>query len=287
MTESVVREKEFPVKRKLEQQVDHRSHVLLQDPKLPPFSGLKSKDTPFGRWKYEVRCLGGDRNYPSYSVLTAVRKSLRSPAADVVTRLGEHVSVEEVLQKFESIYGTVMSEEAILESFYSARQNPLDENEDCAAWCCRLEELAYQALEKDAVADAEIPGMLRNRFWSGLRDSRIKDALRQHRQKMAIEDLVKEARTLEEEFEVPVVKEEKPLQKPKAQQSAVAATDLDSKFDKILERLAQLEIEAAKGRSSGEQVDYGRGRGNRLPGGQSYNCGEEGHLAFGRDMGHQ
>ena len=51
-----------------------------------------------------------------------------------------------------------------------ARQKPKEENEDCAMWCCRLEELIYQAMEKEAVHEEKIGNMLRNRFWSGLRE---------------------------------------------------------------------------------------------------------------------
>jgi len=269
-------------------QYDQHPHVLIKDPKLSCFSGLKSKDTPFGRWKYEVKCLNTDKNYSANTILSAVRKSLRSPAADVVSRLGEYATLEGIMAKFESIYGTVMSGEAILEKFYSARQKPKEENEDCAMWCCRLEELIYQALEKEAVHEEEIGNMLRNRFWSGLRESRIKDALRQHRRNMSVEDMVKEARTLEEEFEIVACKEEK-THKAKAHVSAVAAsTTEESKLDKILERLAQLEIEVAQSRSQGGQQRFsGRQDGGMRSHGpvKCHICKEEGHLAYGCRQG--
>ena len=48
--------------------------------------------------------------------------------------------------------------------------------------------------------------MLRDRFWAGLRDLQVKNALRHRKDALNFEEMVIEARTLEEEFgkEAPV-----------------------------------------------------------------------------------
>ena len=264
-------------------------HLLLQEPRLSCFSGLQGRDSPFGRWKMEIRSLCTDGSYGKQTILLALRKSLKSPAADVVLRLGEKVSVDQILSKFESIYGTVRTGEELLQMFYSARQ----ENEDCAAWYCRLEDLLHQASEKNAVSDKERHSILSNRFWSGLREVRIKDALRQGRHTLNVEDMVKEARILEAEVNSCQIETNRPKLKP--QQSVLTTDDgkLNGKLEQILEKISRLESEIQKhqceleARKQSESVrpqhEY-RSRSKMQTGRRPvtcYNCGKEGHLAFG------
>ena len=246
----------------------NKPSVLIQEPKVSCFSGVAGRDTPFGRWRLEIRCLSRDPSYSRYSVLTAVRKSLRSPAADVAARLGEQATVETILHKFESIYGTVLTGEDLLEKFYSAKQM---ENEDCATWCCRIEDLIYQALELEAVNAQEIDNMLKSRFWSGLRETRIKDALRQIRSKLTIEEMVKEARSLEQEVNVV----HKGINTAKVKQQAATTAIDTSKLDQILKKLNELEVEVKKNQQELEL--YKQTQVNEC----GNECGKEGHVAWG------
>ena len=224
-----------------------------------------------------VTSLSRDPSYSGYSVLTAVRKSLRGPAADVAARLGEQATVETILHTFESIYGTVLTGEDLLEKFYNAKQM---ENEDCATWCCRIEDLIYQALELEAVNAQEVENMLKSRFWSGLRETRIKDALRQIRSKLTIEELVKEARSLEQEVSVM----HKGINTAKVKQQAATAIDT-SKLDQILKKLNELEVEVKKNQKELElykqiQVKAAEKVRESKPV-ICYECGKEGHVAWG------
>ena len=73
-----------------------------------------------------------------------------------------------------SSLGIELSSQALLEDFYKATQQ---EKESSAAWGCRLESLLNQAREKGVNIDDQDTS-LRNRFWSGLRDIDVRNALR-------------------------------------------------------------------------------------------------------------
>lgn len=270
------------------------ANFMLQAPRLPIFSGERNKDSSYGRWKYEVRCLFNNRAYPEQAIMMTVRQSLKGAAADVVTRMGENVSAEDILVKFESIYGTVMAGETILERFYSAKQGV---EEDCASWSCRLEELAYQALEKEAIAQDEISTMMRSRFWSGLRDSRLKDALRQKKTSIPIEELVKEARGLEEEFGLTKqVKEIKP--KIHQQQTEEPKDKMMNQLQEIMNRLLKLEENISSNGNKSHTLQNSQpevrvqqpSRGHQGYQRQTrritcYSCNKEGHVSQGCRQG--
>ena len=212
-------------------------HVLHDEPKISYFSGTTGRDASFGRWMYEVRCLIVDKTHPEHAVLSAVRKSLRSPAADVLVRLGAGASLECIIGKLQSLYGNVLSGEDLLEKFYSASQkgHPPDQ-ETCAQWSNRLEDLIYQAAEKGAIARESIPGSLKKRFWSGLCDPLIKSDLRHRLDDHTFEEILLEARSLEEECRGS-------SHKPKSGQVTESSSTSDHKLDQILKRMDQLDQE--------------------------------------------
>ncbi len=175
---------------------DLGNHVIIHEPpKLPVFSGLQGRDTNFGRWKSEVGFL--EREQPSQVVINVIRRSLRSPAADLVTYLDHRATVATFLQKLESVYGTVGTGRATLQKLYSERQAT---NERVADWACRLENLAFQAVDKGMMSREAVEDVVSGQLWSGLRDARLKDALRHRRHGLKFEQLVIEARELEEEY---------------------------------------------------------------------------------------
>ena len=101
------------------------------------------------------------KKYSTTTVMEAVRKSLKSPAADVLTKLGIHPTVAQVIKKLESIYGSVLSGPAILEKFYKEEQGDIS----CAKWSTTLEDWIYQAAAKKAVPAASISSTLKHKFW--------------------------------------------------------------------------------------------------------------------------
>lgn len=235
------RVKEEPVT-PVQQREDSTTMKMYQDvPRLPSFSGEGGKDASYGRWRYEVMCLVKEQ-YPMSVVKNAIRKSLKSPAAEVLRRLGD-VGVDQMLVKFQSLYGTVFSGEALLQRFYSEKQSS---SESSAEWSCRLEDYMYEAIERGVIGPEAAHKSLGSRFWSGLRDDKVKNALRHREDTLSFEELVMEARRVEEEY--CQTSEEMKFSKPvKVQQvSASKEASSDDKLDIIIKRLAQVETQISE-----------------------------------------
>lgn len=136
-------------------------------PKLVLFSGDRKGEILFDQWRYEVECLQTD-GYSENVICLAIRRSLRGPAGRVLMRLGPNATVDEIMYKLDSIYGTVEEKETLMANFYSARQQ---ESEDISAWGCRLEDLLSKAIIQGLVNPDDENDMLRNMFWSGMKSS--------------------------------------------------------------------------------------------------------------------
>ena len=170
---------------------------LRKVPKLPTFSGdKKSKDASFARWQYHIKVLQKGP-YDEFTVVNAVHQSLRSPAADLVVNMAPDVKVVDLLKKFRSRYGSVLSVEALTEKLYSLKQQ---DKEDLATWAFRIEEVVYEIDEKGGIPHDEVPNRVRGRFWYGLQDSRIKEATRATWTRESFDDLLEQCRALEEEY---------------------------------------------------------------------------------------
>lgn len=61
-----------------------------------------------------------DKKYSSDVIGSAIKKSLRGEAGRVAMRLGPSASISDLMNKLESVYGTVELREGILAQFYSA-----------------------------------------------------------------------------------------------------------------------------------------------------------------------
>lgn len=139
-------------------------------PKISSFSGDKSKDIPYETWKHEVVCIQQEGHSAS-TVAQAIRSSLKGQALGVYTRLGANSSVQQIIHKFDSIFGNVDTPEMTLSLFYSARQR---QDEDVANWSWRLEEILAKASETMHFTATESNKMLCSMFWRGLSQN-IKD----------------------------------------------------------------------------------------------------------------
>ena len=95
-------------------------------------------------WRHEKECLLNE-SYKPETISNAIRRSLKGVASRVVLHLGPGASFISILKKLDSIYGIVAEREDILAEFYSARQI---EDEECARWSCRLEDIISKAQQK-------------------------------------------------------------------------------------------------------------------------------------------
>jgi hypothetical protein len=161
--------------------------MLHKMPKLPPFSGVKGKDSSFGRWRYEIKCLQHGP-HEDYTILDAMHASLKSPAADLLVTMGADATVDGILRKFTSRYGTVLPADILTEKFYSTKQG----EEDCAGWAFLLEDLIYQVEEKGAITHEAVPRMLKSRFWRGLKEKHIQEATRHTWEGMDFDEYISE-----------------------------------------------------------------------------------------------
>ncbi|KAK3096074.1 hypothetical protein FSP39_022756 [Pinctada imbricata] len=143
-----------------------------QPPRLPTFSGDKKGDATYDLWKYEVECLMRDK-YSDPLITQAIRRSVKGEAARVIMRLGSEASVIEIIDKLESIFGSIDTNASVLSEFFSARQR---DDEDVASWGCRLEDLMNKAMHLQQVRSWEANEMLNNMFYEGLKPS-LKDTI--------------------------------------------------------------------------------------------------------------
>ena len=162
-------------------------------PKLPKFSGDSSRDTvSYAQWQFEVQT--HSINYTESKMKEAIVVALTGTAADIIRMMGREVSVEDILRKLSSIYGTVGTMETMLEEFYQLEQ---ESGEDVAKYASRVETMAGTILEHFPTA----PVVLRDRFFKGLRE-RIQNRLR-HRfddPKVGYMELLEKARKAEKEI---------------------------------------------------------------------------------------
>ena len=170
---------------------------LHQAPKVSFFSGESHKgDVSVEIWEAEVISLRS-AGYSSASIMYAIRRSLRGRAADLVLSMGIQATIDMVLDKFHRIFGTVSTPELLLEQYYSSRQLS---NETVAEWACRLEEILHKLEERGCPVVGQSISMLRSKFWSGLRDINVKNALRHmYDSHVPDDDLLVAARRVEQE----------------------------------------------------------------------------------------
>ena len=148
-----------------------------------------------------------------------------------------------MLLKFQSLYGTVLSGEALMQRFYGEKQG---KGETCVEWSCCLEDYIYEAMELGIVSPDSAQKSLASRFWSGLYEDRVKNALRHREDSLDFVELVMEARRIEEEYGLNHVAEDGASQKVKSSQvTAPKSSVSEDKLDLIIKRLSQLESQVS------------------------------------------
>lgn len=244
----------------------HLPHV----PRLSVFNG-DGKEVSYDQWRFEVRSMIHEGLYPNSAILHAVRRSVKGIAANIMLHLGENVTLDAILNKFDHAFGNILSAEMLLEQFYAAKQKS---GEDITSWACRLEGLKLQIQSKDPSTFSASDVHLANRFWSGLHNKDIHNALR-HKvdNKASYNELLVSARTLEVEMGA-----------TKTAHSHQATTQEKSAIDKVLDRVGHLEkmiqdlhSNKQKTASNGQQASNKPKRKSNNFKGTCYKCGQYGH----------
>lgn len=253
----------------------------FQFPKIVFFSGDEGKDASYQQWSNEVRSLVKE-GHPTSNILQGIRRSLKGTAASVLLNLGDDISPESIIRKFDVVFGVASSYETLLEEFYTSRQKT---EESIVAWGCRLESMLYNLDKKFGNLTENSKDMLRTRFWSGLRDDRIKSALR-HKFDAGLdfEALLTAARTVVLEYSpAPTLSPSAKVFQPKVQvqQTSTLESRLDSLSREMsdLKRLVQQPPRVAQTNpSSHPRCSDPDVRRNLVASGSCFYCRQAGHF---------
>ena len=225
---------------KQESQSDIQSTVKLTThyiPKLSCYHGDGStgkQDISYDQWRYEVDCLIKEK-YADSIIAQSIRNSLRGNAAKVIMRLGPEASVKDILEKMESIFGSIERGESVMQEFYSATQGL---SEDSMTWSCRLEEIYRKAVVKGVATRDEQNSKLRSRYYNGLQQWLRDITAYKYDAEEDFDKLRRDIRLVEKEHEVTKV------------QSKMAVTTSDSdkaeKKDEVCELKGMIQQLTAK-----------------------------------------
>lgn len=154
------------------------THLLK--PYIGTFSGtdpVPKNESSYEEWKLEIDCLRKSNMYDEYIVSQSLRNSLKGQARKVLVTMGPSAKLEQIMEKFESVFGNVASGESVLQEFYTATQRP---DESIALWGIRIEEIVQKAIEKGHVTPLQKNNMLKTKFWRSLYNTELKNATRVH-----------------------------------------------------------------------------------------------------------
>jgi hypothetical protein len=225
--------------------------------KIAFFSGT-DRDSSFETWEYDVKCLVKE-GVPEGKIKRAIRRSLKGEPASILVTMGEEVTVAQILEKFKGIFGPVKKGGALLQQFCLEEQR---EGESVATWGCRLENQMTQLLVKGKIKEDSKEEMLKTKLWSGLRNSRLKEATRhQFDSGLGFDKLFVSIRETEQELGfIPLGKQGK-LNEGKFTQSHpnVAEASVPQVPDEnqevlksILARIEQIEVKMSPGKQQGK-----------------------------------
>lgn len=259
---------------------------LQQPPRISIFSG--EEPTPKGEvgyevWHYDVKCLQRDPVYAPSVILQTIRRSLKGTASRVLLAVGEMATVEQILAKFDSIYGNVFTGESILQQFYTERQR---DGETVAAWACRLEDLLHRAVERGYVSHVSRNDMLKNKFWTGLAGDKLKNATRHKFDTLSDFDLLlREVRQVEQETTGSDRLQKRANQHAanvESQPSQSSITDLCDRLQGMMKRMDAMERRLDQQARPAEQRQQPRAQPERSRGRPWRSGGGRGRPQYGR-----
>lgn len=238
-------------------------------PRLPVFYGEDNKgECSYEQWRAATRALVQSGSYQTHILMQAIRRSLRGTAADVLLHLGDEVNMEEILSKFDTVFGNVLAPEFILEQLYTSTQN---RGETVASWSCRLEDLKLK-VQHGPFSASTLKEMVRAKFWSGLRSSEIKNATRSHFESgLSYDDLLVKARIVEsEQTKISVASCQQQVKPPKPEK--------DEQLDKIMKRLTVIEQQLQIMKKPAREKRHHNGEAERKKfDGRCFYCNKQGH----------
>ena len=245
--------------------------------RVSTFSG-GSKDCSFEQFRYDVQSLI-KQGCSEALILTAIRRSIKDQAQEILLHMGEEATVADILARYEMMFGDVDPPHVLLAQFYAAEQNV---NESMTAWYARLEDLASRIIRKDAsiITPNNYDVIVNTQFWTKMSNEQMKNALRHKFDVMATQSqFVVEARKIESEFAARSAKIQ--------QATAEPVSWLKQSLDSIKDRLSALESKSSsQSTPSSETRNTPRPKNSRFRGNRQgkpsnircWGCNQIGHV---------
>ena len=228
-----------------EQSFQFGSSKTVNNIHVSTFSG-SSKDCSFEQFRYDVQCLI-KQGCPEGMVLTAIKRSIKGQAQEIVLHMGEDATVNDIITRYDMMFGDVNPPHVLLAQFYSASQTP---GESITDWYARLEDIASKITRKDgnAISPNNYDILVNTQFWTKMCDDKMRNALRHKFDELASSpQFIVEARKIESEFAGHGVK----LQQVHSEMSPA----IERGFEEILARLNTLEKEIQSNRQTHRHND--------------------------------
>lgn len=221
----------------------------INPPKLPLFSGTdepQKGEVPYEVWSFELKCLKKSGQYPEYTLLQAVRNSLKGLARSMLVPLGEDVCLTDIINKLDGFFGSVSTNENLMQAFYSDYQK---ESESIVVYASRLEETISKAIQFGFIDQVAKDAMLRNKFWTGLYSQTLKNSTRH------LYDSIKDFQILLKEIRK-VQQEDQGQQKTKVRAAAANADTAENEdWKKELKELVS-KIDRLEQNINSQQYNY-------------------------------
>ena len=272
----------------------------FQFPKMSLFSGDGNKgETSWEGYKFEIDALVEEKQYAPEQIMLGIRHTTRGTAADIVRRLGTGVTIDDVLKKFNSTFGTIESKRSVLRKIYSCTQG----TDSVKKYASRLEDYFAQGVELGAMRKGD-DDLLKELLYQGLKVDLKLQAQYKYETIHDYDRFKIELRSLEEEMNKPEEAKPKPCHATQRHEEYSEMGQLKDTVKALQERIKHLEKEKnsptveqqpiylgnrgyRRGRYRGGNQG-GRGRGQYTPKrpiaintfrGACHRCGERGHMA--------
>ena len=113
-------------------------------PRISTFFGEENKgEVSWPTFKFEVEALQTEKVFTEEQILLGIRRAVKGNASDVLRRLGIGVGIKQVMDKLQSTFGSIESQETILRKFYACQQQP---SESVVTYASRVEEMFQRAV---------------------------------------------------------------------------------------------------------------------------------------------
>ncbi len=93
-------------------------------PRISTFYGEDGKgEVNWLTFKFEVDSLKTERIFSDEQILLGIRRAVKGNASDILRMFGTGVGIREVLDKLESTFGSIESEDIVMRKLYACQQD--------------------------------------------------------------------------------------------------------------------------------------------------------------------